>query len=97
VNGQQEPRWPTVEELTLESRRWDEILGHAIDDLQRQVLALEEVVAARWPRSILVRARLRRDLRASVKHSEGSGFAVRRFNAIGTGWPVRGYRGEGEH
>jgi hypothetical protein len=95
VTGQ-EPRWPTVEELALESRRWDEILGHAIDDLQRQVLELEEVLAARWPRSILVRHRLRRDLRASVKHSEGDGFAVRRFNAIGTGWLTRD-RNQGEH
>jgi hypothetical protein len=98
MTGQEprEPRWPTVEELTLESRRWDEILGHAIDELQWQVMALEEILAARWPRSVLVKYRLRRDIRASVRHSEGDGFGARRFNSIGTGWLTQD-RSEGEH
>lgn len=55
--------------------------------LERRIIALEEVEASRWPRRILVRARLRRDLRESVA---GYGwlpdFEARRIQAIGDGW-----------
>jgi hypothetical protein len=57
-----------------------------VDELQRQVVALEEIAAVRWPRSIVVRARLRRDLRRSVEHIQGATFADRRVNTIGSGW-----------
>jgi len=83
------PRWPDLRELTLQTRRDDEDLGHAIDELRFQVMALEEILAAPWPRVLLLLARLRSDLRASVRHSEGAGFAERRLNAIGTGWLAR--------
>lgn len=36
-----------------------------------RVTQLEEIIAARWPRSILVRYRLARDIRASVRHVQG--------------------------
>ena len=50
--------------------------------------ALEELLYARWPRSIGVRRRLRRDLRASVEGYgwAGPGFMVRRFATVGDGW-----------
>ncbi len=56
--------------------------------LERRVAALEEITAARWPRRILVRRRLARDLRASVRHYgwvDRSWF-WRRAQAIGEGW-----------
>ena len=59
------------------------------EELLIQVVMIEEVIAARWPRRIVVRARLRRDLRASVRHVEGRSFADRRINALGTGWLER--------
>lgn len=80
------PGEPTLADLSREVWLSDEWFGRTIDELRVQVLALEEVLAARWPRSVLVQARLRRDLRASVRYSEGSTFAVRRLNSIGTGW-----------
>lgn len=55
-------------------------------ELLCQVVALEEILAARWPRSILVRARWRRDVRASVRLIGGDSFTTRRLNTIGTGW-----------
>lgn len=54
--------------------------------LERRVIALEEIVAARWPRRIVVRRRLRRDLRRSVAHVQGATFTERRIEAIGSGW-----------
>jgi hypothetical protein len=59
--------------------------------LERRIARLEEIVASRWPRRIWVRARLGRDLRASVAgHSwAGPGFTDRRAQAIGDGWPVQ--------
>ena len=59
------------------------------EELLIQIVMIEEVVAARWPRRILVRARLRRDLRASVRHVEGRSFTDRRINTLGTGWLER--------
>lgn len=58
-------------------------------ELLCQVIALEECLAARWPRSILVRARWRRDVRASVRFIGGDTFTARRINTIGTGWLAR--------
>lgn len=79
----------------LTALKFDIIRGETATDgfaeeLQLQVVALEECLYARWPRSILVRARLRRDLRASVRHiAEGDGFTGRRVNTIGSGWITR--------
>ena len=58
-------------------------------ELLYQVIMMEEVLAARWPRSILVRARWRRDVRESVRQMEGSSFLWRRLNTLGTGWMSR--------
>lgn len=58
-------------------------------ELLHQVAALEEIVAARWPRSVLVRARLRRGLRASVRHIDGDDFTSKRVNSLASGWMSR--------
>lgn len=58
-------------------------------ELLLQVLAIEEVYAARWPRRILVRARLGRELRRSVAHIDGATFAEKRINTISSGWLER--------
>ena len=58
-------------------------------ELLLQVVVLEEVIAARWPRRILVRRRLRRDLRASVAHVQGASWTDRRINSLSTGWMER--------
>jgi hypothetical protein len=59
-----------------------------------RVTALEEILYTRWPRSIAIRRRLRRDLRASVAHVQGDTFTDRRGETISTGWvkPLRGQR-----
>ena len=64
----------------------DEWTGVMLDELTWRVMALEEILAARWPRSILVRRRLARDIRASVAEIDGDDFTAKRSNAIGTGW-----------
>lgn len=58
------------------------------DQLERRVIALEEITAARWPRRIVVRWRLARDLRASVAGYGwvGGDFASRRIQAVSDGW-----------
>jgi hypothetical protein len=58
-------------------------------ELLLQVVALEEILFARWPRSVLLRARWRRDVRASVRDAPGRGFAERRLEALGSGWITR--------
>ena len=62
---------------------------HLAAELQLQIVALEEIVAARWPRSVILRRRLRRDLRASVKHIQGATWTDRRIEALGSGWLER--------
>jgi hypothetical protein len=59
-----------------------------------RITALEEILYARWPRSIAVRRRLRRDLRASVAHVQGIAFTDRRSETVSTGWvrPLRHQR-----
>jgi hypothetical protein len=59
------------------------------DELLRQVVAIEAVIAARWPRSVVVRWRLARELRRSVRHIDGDDFTSRRLNTIATGWMER--------
>jgi hypothetical protein len=78
----------------LDAIRWqqredDEWTAKCLDELLFQVIALEELLATRWPRSILVRARYRRDVRASVREIDGSNFTWRRLNSIGTDWLCR--------
>jgi len=82
----------TNDELTVIRRQMrddDEWTGIMLDELTWRVMALEEILAARWPRSILVRRRLARDIRASVAEIDGDDFTAKRSNAIGTGWCAR--------
>jgi hypothetical protein len=78
-----------LEELRLEVGRtttWTDELASAV---LLQAVALEELLFARWPRSILVRRRWRRDLRESMRHIDGHDFTTRRINTLGTGWVTR--------
>ncbi len=59
------------------------------EEMLLQIIAIEEVIAARWPRSIGVRRRLARDLRASVAHVQGATFTERRIETLGSGWMER--------
>jgi hypothetical protein len=46
---------------------WAIEYGDAVAEVtERRVIRLEEIVAARWPRSMVLRWRLRREIRASV-------------------------------
>ena len=55
-----------------------------IDICEDRISALEEIVAARWPRSWLLRRRLARSLRASVAgYAAPRDFAGRRSQAVG--------------
>lgn len=87
-------RWRRrVNPAELDQLRRDVIADSTMTDqlaevLERRVTALEEITAARWPRRIIVRRRLARDLRASVAGYgwAGASFEVRRIQAIGDGW-----------
>jgi hypothetical protein len=83
----------------VDELRRDVILAELVEDdfaeiSELRITALEEILYARWPRSILVRRRLVRDLRASVAHVQGETFTDRRSETITTGWvkPLRGQR-----
>jgi hypothetical protein len=56
----------TVEQLRREVNDANDFAERSADLLEQRVAALEEIIAARWPRSIVLRLRLRRELRASV-------------------------------
>ncbi|SRR6266498_2997494 len=69
----------------------DSLAGH----LERRVTALEEVLAARWPRRLLAAWRLGRQLRKSVAPFPGGTFADRRAEATTNDWlsgPLGGQR-----
>jgi hypothetical protein len=72
-------------DMYRESLDTDSLAEH----LEYRVAALEEIVAARWPRRILVRARLGRQLRRSVRHFPGKTFAERRTAAATAEWLSR--------
>ena len=80
--------------LIADSRMSDE----QAEITELRVTALEEIVAARWPRSVLVRRRLAKDLRESVAGYgwAGDDFASRRIQAIGDGW-IRPLSATGRH
>lgn len=65
-----------------ESLMTDSLVQH----LEYRVAALEEIAATPWPRRILARARLGRNLRASVRGVQGATFAERRSEAAGLDW-----------
>ena len=68
-----------------------ETSGRAIDVLEDRVSALEEIIAARWPRSMILRRRLARKLRASAATFAWAGpdFATRRGEAMSEEIQVR--------
>jgi hypothetical protein len=63
----------------------------AIDVLEERVAALEEIIAARWPRSWRLRRRLARRLRASAATFAWAGgdFATRRAEAMSEDIQIR--------
>lgn len=64
----------------------------ALDALEDRVSAIEETIAARWPRSMVLRRRLGRQLRASAATFAWAGpdFATRRAEAMSEDIHVRG-------
>lgn len=56
------------------------------ESLELRVLAIEEVIAVRWPRRVLVMGRLGRELRRSVRHMPGELFAEKRTAAVTADW-----------
>ena len=57
-----------------------------IEGLERRISDLEEIVAAGWPRGMILRRRLRRELRASVARlGDLPDFRTRRSEAFGLG------------
>lgn len=63
-----------------------DMTDRAIDGLEDRVAALEEIIAARWPRSAALRRQLAREIRAvDVKYAEaGRDFRIRRSEWMGT-------------
>jgi hypothetical protein len=68
-----------------------EMTDLGVDALEDRISAIEEIIAARWPRSTVLRRRLARKLRASdaTFRWAGSTFAVRRAEAMSEDIAVR--------
>jgi len=68
-----------------------EMDGFAIDSLTDRVSALEEIIAARWPRRMVLRRRLARQLRASSATFAWAGrdFGPRRVEAMSEDIAIR--------
>jgi hypothetical protein len=79
----------TVDGYQRENCRSITMTDDLASELLYQVIALEEILAAPWWRRPAVRARWRRDARASVRDIDGRTFTERRSNTIGTGWLAR--------
>jgi hypothetical protein len=82
-------------DVIAESRMNDQLA----EIFELRIVALEELWYARWPRSIGVRRRLRRDLREGVKPYRWMGprFTARRFESIGDGWLGEPLSATGRH
>jgi hypothetical protein len=72
-----------------------EMTDRAQDHLEARVTALEEVLAARWPRSAALRRQLARELRAVDARYAGAGssFRARRSEWAGTEITLASMRG----
>jgi hypothetical protein len=81
--------WNYIEGLRVETGQQELQTDQVVSELLLLVVALEEVLAARWPRSILARRRWRRDVRASVRHIQGRDFTRKRTESLATGWVTR--------
>ena len=55
-----------IEKFARQTVRAVEYGDACAEVLERRVIRLEEIIAARWPRSIILRRRLAREIRASV-------------------------------
>ena len=77
-----------VDQLRREMYADSLMAGQLAEVLELRVTALEELLFVRWPGSVGVRRRLRRDLRESVRPYRWMGprFTARRFESIGDGW-----------
>ncbi len=78
-----------LQELRADVRRELDYTDDALDGLLLQVVAIEEVAAARWPRRVWLWRRWRRDVLASVAHIQGSDFTGKRINTLSCGWQDR--------
>jgi hypothetical protein len=66
---------------------WAEVANDSLAEVtELRVLAIEEALAVRWPRRILVLARLGRELRRSARNMPGELFAERRTAAVTSQW-----------
>jgi hypothetical protein len=65
---------------TIRSQEFDDEVGEMLED---RIMALEEIVAAGWPRRMILRRRLARSLRASADAHAWAGpdFRSRRIEA----------------
>lgn len=74
-----------VEEFARQAIASIEESDWAADSLDNRVIRIEEIIAARWPRSLFLRRRLARELRASVARYpyEPFDFRERRAQAVG--------------
>lgn len=73
----------TLRQLASDTNWSIDFTDRAAEMLEYRITDLEAIVAARWPRSVLVRYRLARQLRASVRgyRRVGPGFRSRRIEA----------------
>jgi uncharacterized membrane protein len=78
-----------LDELQRETGWSITVTDEFTSELLTLVAALEEIMFATWPRSVLLRIRWRRDVRASIAHIDGEGFRERRGNTITSGWVTR--------
>jgi hypothetical protein len=68
----------------------DQTVGDELHSrLEERVIAVEAVLAARWPRSLLLRTRLARKLRRSVRGYQGHSFREQRWEATTVEWLTR--------
>lgn len=83
MSGHPSPEYPTPDALAVELNRVIDFADEAQSELERRVIALEEIIAARWPRRVFLRRRLARELRASARaHAyAGRSFRARRGEA----------------
>lgn len=77
--------WPALDSLARELRAASDFSDSAEAMLESRIIALEELLAARWPRRAVLRRRLARQLRASARaHAHaGRSFRARRLEAGG--------------
>ena len=83
MSDQPSPEYPTPDALAVKVNWMIDFSDAAQSELEGRVIALEEIIAARWPRRMLLRWRLARQLRASARaHAyAGRSFQARRGEA----------------